>query len=485
MAFDSLTFLAFFISIVFVNYMLPHRLRVVFLLLCSYVFYMSWELKYGLLLFISTVITFSSAILISSSASMRKRRILLVINMLLNFGILLFYKYFNMFGDTFNSISELFHSRMAMPDFHILLPIGISFYTFKAVGYTIDVYRDNIEPERNFFSYALFVSFFPQLVAGPIDRSKNLLPQIRSFHAFDYTKSMAGIYLMAWGFFKKLVIADRIAILVDSVYNSPHEYTGLPLIVATLFYAFQIYCDFSGYSDIAIGAGEVLGFNFIENFNSPYHAKTIREFWQRWHISLSTWFRDYLYIPLGGKRVTTIKKYRNIMITFIVSGLWHGADWKFIIWGGLHGMLLVISYVVSGVKERFVTAVGYNKFPRIRALVQVIIVFLLVDVGWIFFRGNTFSDSLYILTHLFSGIGAQLSNITRIMPGALNRFEIVILFIAIIVMEFVELLQKRGSVRERIQMLHPITRWSLYYSLIFITLILRAKSGSGFVYFQF
>ncbi len=483
MAFDSLTFLVFFICIVSVNFLLPHRFRILLLLVCSYAFYMTWEIKYGLLLFISTLVTYFGAILISSAPTVFRKRAWLAINILINIGILGFYKYANFLGHTVNAITEYFSIGLHVPDFRILLPLGISFYTFKAVGYTIDVYRGAVAPEKNFPVYALFVSFFPQLVAGPIDRSTNLMHQLTAPGDFDYRKSMYGVGLMTWGFFKKLVIADRISILVDTVYNNPHSYTGLPLIFATLLYAFQLYCDFSGYSDIAIGAGKVLGFDFMKNFERPYHAKTIRDYWHRWHISLSTWFRDYLYIPLGGSRVSTFKKYFNLFVTFVVSGLWHGADWKFVIWGGLHGILLIVSYVFHDMKLKIVNALGFHRVPVVRTAFQLILVFLMVDFLYIFFRANTFDDSIYVITHLFSGLGDQRP--ADLLLLGLDLYELTILLAAILIMETVEVLQESGSFSDRMFRLPTAVRWASLYMLIMIVLVFKAQGTGQFIYFQF
>ncbi|MCE7945771.1 MAG: MBOAT family protein, partial [Chlorobi bacterium CHB1] len=310
MLFHSLEFIIFFPVVVAIYFLAPLRFRQFFLLLASYYFYMCWKAEYAVLILLSTGIDYVAALHMHKTSGRGN----------------IFYEF---------------------PLFDILLPVGISFYTFQTLSYTIDVYRSEKTPERNFIKFALYVTFFPQLVAGPIERSTRLLPQFDHEHKFDANRVVSGLRLMLWGFFKKLVIADRLALYVNEVYNNPADYTGLPVIIATYFFAFQIYCDFSAYSDIAIGAARVLGFDLMKNFRQPYLAQSIGEFWKRWHISLSTWFRDYLYIPLGGNRVSRLRWYVNLMAVFLISGLWHGANWTFVVWGALHGSYFVLSLLTQ------------------------------------------------------------------------------------------------------------------------------------------
>lgn len=345
MLFNSYNFMLFFPIVLLVYFVIPKKLRYIWLLVVSYYFYMGWNAKYAALIAFSTIITWLSGVLqgqiqkfdTDDDIKIKHKKIVVAFSFIINLGILIFFKYFDFIFNNINFALKHFGGAQLTNHFDIILPVGISFYTFQALGYTVDVYRRDIEPERNILRYALFVSFFPQLVAGPIERSKNLLTQVRNVEhikLWNYDRVTSGAVLMLWGFFQKMVIADRAAILVDTVYNSYWTYGTIELIIATVLFAIQIYCDFGSYSMIAIGVAKVMGFELMENFNAPYFSRSIKEFWRRWHISLSTWFRDYLYIPLGGSRCSKIKKYRNLMITFLVSGLWHGANWGFIAWGG-------------------------------------------------------------------------------------------------------------------------------------------------------
>ena len=334
MLFNSIHFIFFFPIVVICYFLINPKYRWSLLLAASYYFYMSWNIKYLILILTSTIITYFSGIFIANTEMPSKRKIILALSLISNLSILFFFKYFNFTIDSINGILNTFNSGIGLPNMKFLLPVGISFYTFQALSYSIDVYRDKIKPEKHFGIYALYVSFFPQLVAGPIERSGNLIPQLKKKHTFEYNRVTDGLKLMLWGYVKKVVVADRLAIVVNNVYNNVHSYEGASLVLATVFFGIQIYCDFSGYSDIAIGAAHTMGYDLTDNFKRPYYSKTISEFWRRWHISLSTWFKDYLYIPLGGSRVSILRYYFNIFITFLISGLWHGANWKFAIWGG-------------------------------------------------------------------------------------------------------------------------------------------------------
>ena len=342
MLFNSLEFLIFFPIVVAAYFILPKKLKQFWLLIASYYFYMCWNAKYIFLIFFSTVITYGSGLLLENIKTLpveekrrtRYKKLTVAFSFLLNLSVLCYFKYMNYFFSVIAAVFHAAHIELNVPAFDILLPVGISFYTFQALSYTMDVYRDEIYAEKNFFQYALFVSFFPQLVAGPIERSKSLLKQFARPTRFRYDAVREGLLLMMWGYFLKLVIADRCAVLVNRVYGDYTSYKGFQLIIANVLFAFQIYCDFEGYSQLAIGSAQVLGFHINENFRTPYLSTSVRDFWQRWHISLTSWFRDYLYIPLGGNRKGKLRKYFNIMIVFLVSGLWHGASWHFVAWGG-------------------------------------------------------------------------------------------------------------------------------------------------------
>lgn len=342
MLFNSIDFLIFLPIVLVIYYIIPMKYKHIWLLISSYYFYMCWNAKYVLLIFVSTVITYLSGILIDKVEKTwsdvdklgKYKKLILALSFVSNLGILFYFKYINFTLDIATRVLSKVNISMNVPVFDVILPVGISFYTFQALSYSVDVYRGEVAPEHDFFRYALFVSFFPQLVAGPIERSKNLLTQLREPRKFDFGYAFDGILLMLWGFFLKIVLADRIAIFVDTVYGDCEHYQGIYLIVATILFAVQIYCDFSGYSSIAMGTAKLLGIELMDNFNAPYLSTSVADFWRRWHISLTSWFKDYLYIPLGGSKKGSLRKYFNKMIVFMLSGLWHGAQLTFVVWGG-------------------------------------------------------------------------------------------------------------------------------------------------------
>ncbi|MEG0091191.1 MAG: MBOAT family O-acyltransferase, partial [Oscillospiraceae bacterium] len=368
----------------------------IWLLVSSYYFYMCWRPEYALLILFSTATTFLASIAIDKARSKGQRKFMLVLSIVLNLSVLFLFKYYNFFTANITALLLNFGVVLTPPTFDLLLPVGISFYTFQALGYSIDVYRGNVKREKNFFTYALFVSFFPQLVAGPIERSENLLPQFYHHEKFDYTRVKNGLVQMCWGFFKKMVIADGVAQIISIVYDSPTKFSGIQLVIATVFFAFQIYCDFSGYSDIAIGAAEVLGFNLMRNFAHPYFAKNATEFWRRWHISLSSWFMDYLYIPLGGSRKGYARTLINLFVTFLVSGLWHGAQWTFVVWGALNGIYVIADRVLKPYIKSLQHSLHLKEKGLIANIFGATITFILVDFAWIFFRANSVQDGFYI-----------------------------------------------------------------------------------------
>lgn len=479
MLFNSLEFFIFFPTVVAIYYIIPYRHRWVLLLLASYYFYMSWKPEYVLLIIISTLIDYYVALRMSQTAQQSRRQKWLLLSLFSNLGILFGFKYFNFFSDSLTTALNQFNILAGVPAFDLLLPVGISFYTFQSLSYSIDVYRGQRDAERHLGIFALYVAFFPQLVAGPIERSTHLLPQFYQKHEFDYQRVTDGLKLMAWGFFKKLVIADRLAIFVDTVYGNPTDFTGLPLILATYFFAFQIYCDFSGYSDIAIGAAQVLGIELMTNFRQPYFARSVREFWSRWHISLSRWFRDYLYIPLGGNRVAKWRWSYNLMVVFVVSGLWHGANWTFVVWGGLHGFYMLCSIWTSDLRSKLLAATPLERYPHLKRLLEVIMTFHLIIFAWIFFRAHSISDALYIISHL------SVFNDGKLNLNTFNGYQFYIVTIAIALMEIVHLLQQRGSLRKMISQRPIWVRWAIYYILIFAILIFGQFGTKEFIYFQF
>lgn len=409
MVFNSYIFLIFFPIVVIIYHFLPQKIRPYWLLIASYYFYMSWNAKYAILILFSTAATYVTAILIDGCRKKyaddeKKRktvsRVLVGAVLTVNLGLLFFFKYYNFF---FSNLSRLFSSfgiELKVPVFDVILPVGISFYTFQALGYCIDVYRGEISAERNFFQYALFVSFFPQLVAGPIERSGNLLNQLSNLKPVSYDGLRNGVFLMLWGFFQKIVIADRIAIFVDAVYGNYSAYPGTYLVLASILFAFQIYCDFGGYSNIAKGAAKILGIELMNNFESPYLSTSCGKFWRRWHISLSSWFRDYVYIPLGGNRKGKARKYLNLMIVFGLSGLWHGANWTYVIWGLLNGIFQIIGDITKKGRDSLSKHMHINRQSFGTAIAKILITFCLIDFAWIFFRAENIHDAAAIIKNM-------------------------------------------------------------------------------------
>ncbi|MTI68992.1 MAG: MBOAT family protein [Firmicutes bacterium] len=491
MLFNSFKFLMFFPIVVGLYFMIPYRFRWVWLLGASYYFYMSWKPEYIILILISTIIDYYASHKMGSIKEKEKRKKYLILSLFTNLGLLFLFKYYNFFQSSLGYLCKNFQLNVELPTFKLLLPVGISFYTFQTLSYTIDVYKGKIEPERHFGIFALYVSFFPQLVAGPIERSKHLLPQFYKKHKFDLERISDGLVQMAWGFFKKIVIADRLAILVDNVYNNVYEFQGIQLIIATIFFGFQIYCDFSGYSDIAIGLARIMGFDLMKNFNKPYFAKSIPEFWRRWHISLSTWFKDYLYIPLGGNRVNKWRWTFNLFITFIISGLWHGANWTFVIWGGLHGLYQIISINTKNVRNYMVKFLNFDKIPLIYNFYRRLVTFSLINFAWIFFRANNFNDAKYVVNNLFVGLN-NIFNLQwmkdSISSLGFSKFQLVIAVALIGFMETIHILQGNKSITDMISSKPIIVRWAIYYTIIFGIIILGVygyEEKSQFIYFQF
>lgn len=488
MLFNSFAFWVFFAVVTTGYFALPYRWRWLFLLAASYYFYMSWRATYALLILFSTVVDYIAGLRMGRLPTKRGRGKWLVWSLVTNLGLLFFFKYYNFASHSINALGSRIAVFGPLPYSQFLLPVGISFYTFQTLSYSIEVYRGTIRPERHFGRFALYVSFFPQLVAGPIERAGSLLPQLRERFDFDYDRVTSGLKLMAWGLFKKLVIADQLAVAVDSVYGNPSAYTGPAFTFATVLFAFQIYCDFSGYSDIAIGAAEVLGIKLMQNFRQPYHAASVREFWQRWHISLSTWFRDYLYIPLGGRRVSIPRWYFNVMVVFIVSGLWHGASWTFAIWGLLHGAMLVVSFLTKGMRGRFVELIRLDRLPRLHHALRVAVTFSLVTFAWIFFRAESLSDAAYVVSNLAGGwhVIFDFAALREILHSTgMSQRRLLVILLSIGVMEAVHLFQTRGSVREIVSRQPLWLRWTAYSCLGWWIFLFGNFGIKQFIYFTF
>lgn len=442
---------------------------------------MSFVPVYILILGFTIVVDYFAGIEIENAKG-RKRKLFLILSLIANIGVLAFFKYFNFINFNLTFLLHNFNVNNPLPYLSILLPIGLSFHTFQAMSYTIEVYRGRHAAERHFGIYALYVMFYPQLVAGPIERPQNILYQFREKHNFNYQNVTGGLKLAAWGLFKKVVIADRLSIVVDTVYNHPQNFNSFSLILATVFFAFQIYCDFSGYSDMAIGIARVMGFKLMTNFNKPYQAKSLNEFWQRWHISLSTWFRDYLYIPLGGNRVTIPRWYLNLFIVFLVSGLWHGANWTYIIWGALHGFYLIFALVTQRFREKFNNTLFIDKIPFLSTLIT----FLLVAFAWIFFRADNVSLALYIAKHIFTGIPNLIKNHHHLIEGfGLNNKEMGLCVLLILFLQVAEYVQSRINFVQKLSEKPVYIRFAAYYILLVMIAVFGVFSQRQFIYFQF
>lgn len=406
MLFNSPQFFIFFILVLILYFSWPGKSKWPPLLAASYFFYIQWEFRFAFLLFLSTAASYVSALMIEKSSNRGTKKIFLAISVAVNLGLLFFYKYLNFINDIAHSVLSFTSATYNMPHLDILLPVGISFYTLQAISYSADVYLEKQQAEKHPGIFALYLAFFPKLISGPIERASNLIPQLKAKHFMDKDKMISGVRLMLFGFFKKMVIADRLALYVDMVYGHPHDFTGLSLILATLFFTLQIYCDFSAYTDIAIGCGRIMGMELTQNFNFPYFAGSISDFWRRWHITLTSWFRDYVYIPLGGNRVKHLHWQLNIMIVFLLSGLWHGANWTFLCWGALHGLYYLVGKAGYHFRQYIVENLNLNK--RFMKICRIIIVFTLVSIAWVFFRAASIADAFYIITHMFIGLSEPL-----------------------------------------------------------------------------
>ncbi|MEO8355672.1 MAG: MBOAT family O-acyltransferase [Chloroflexota bacterium] len=487
MQFNSIEFLVFFPVVSIAFFIIPHKYRWLLLLGASYFFYMSWKPKYIVILLAVTGISYLAGLWLGRDKNPATRRLVLTFSLVLSLGILFIFKYLDFSDPVFQNVfGQLGISRFEPGN--ILLPLGISFFTFQTISYTIDVYRGIIKPEKHVGIYALFVAFFPQLVAGPIGRANLLLPQYRKTHVADYENMVSGLQRIVWGLFKKLVIADRLALLVDTVYGDPTAYTGMALILATYAFAFQIYCDFSGYADIAIGAARVMGFQLTENFQQPYYAQSIPDFWRRWHISLYNWLRDYIFYPI--QRALLRRKFssRSLvamiippMITMLASGLWHGDNWTFIIWGVLHGIFMVISVWWGQAKKTM--SWSFALHPKLATGIRIFATFNLVCFTWIFFRANSLSDAVYVIGHLFADWKLQAS-LVDLMPGGLYDWMIAIL--AILLMEMVHIVQMRGGGLRPVVLAQPVwVRWSIYFALVLVIFIFGKFGSTEFIYARF
>lgn len=440
--------------------------------------------EYILILGLTIIIDYFAGIFIENNKD-KKRKFFLIISLISNIGVLVIFKYFNFLNYNITSILNNFSYNNPIPYLTILLPVGLSFHTFQAMSYIIEVYRGNQKAERHFGIYSLYVMFYPQLVAGPIERPQNLLYQFREKYNFEYKRVTSGLKLMAWGLFKKVVIADRLALIVDVVYDNPEQHNGLSLIIATFLFTFQIFCDFSGYSDIAIGAARVMGFKLMTNFDKPYRSKTVQEFWKRWHMSLSNWFKDYLYITLGGNRVSIPRWCFNLFVVFLVSGLWHGANWTFIIWGGLHGFYLVFSILTNSIKIKINSLFHFDKIP----FLGTISTFSLIAFAWIFFRARNLDNAFYIIKKIFVNI-PELLEINFLISSFyeiinISKIEFIFSLFLILFMEFIHFIQSKYNLNKILYGNPFYLRWSIYCFLILTILFFGVFEERQFIYFQF
>jgi D-alanyl-lipoteichoic acid acyltransferase DltB (MBOAT superfamily) len=478
MLFNSLDF-AIFLPIVFALYWIlqryPLRFQNILIVVASYVFYGWWDYRFLALIVFSTLVDYTIGLRLQKAEKLNRRKLLLWTSILVNIGFLGFFKYYNFFVDNFVSAFSFFGNDIQSNTLNIILPVGISFYTFQTLSYTIDVYRQKLEPTRDIFAFAAFVSFFPQLVAGPIERATNLLPQFYKKRQFNYSNAVDGLRQILWGLFKKIVIADNCAQFSNLIFDNYTDYSGSTLMLGAVFFAFQIYCDFSGYSDIAIGTSRLFGFNLKQNFAFPYFSRDIAEFWRSWHISLSTWFRDYVYIPLGGSKGSTSNQIRNVFIIFLVSGFWHGANWTFIVWGGLNALYFLPLLIFKRNRVNTNIVAEESVLPNFKEFSEMLITFFLTVIAWIFFRSNSISEAMDYIYKLFD---ITFLSIPEIRP----TFLFVLLFVFIII----EWAGRRNLFAiEKMWFRYPRpVRLFMYYLIVMIIFLYGGKEQE-FIYFQF
>lgn len=483
MLFNSIEF-AIFLPIVFLLYWFVFQKKLkwqnLFIVIVSYIFYGWWDWRFLFLIFFSTIQDFAISYWLSNEENEKKRKYLLAISIITNLGFLGFFKYYNFFVESFVSAFTFFGTRPNIQTLQILLPVGISFYTFQTLSYTIDVYRRKLEPSKDFVAFSAFVCFFPQLVAGPIERATNLLPQFYEKRKFDYSASVDGLRQILWGLFKKMVIADNCAYYANMIFNNYEDYTGTTLVLGAVLFAFQIYGDFSGYSDIAIGTSRLFGFSLMRNFAYPYFSRDIAEFWRRWHISLSTWFKDYLYIPLGGSQVGNWMRIRNTFIIFLVSGFWHGANWTFIVWGLLNALFIMPSIIMKTNRNNLNIVAENRLIPTFKELFQILTTFGLATFAWIFFRAESVKDAFGYIYRMFSTITQGIGYPYKLLNGDIN----LILFIILMLIFEWCMKEKPHPFNFNEAKTNRVIRWIIY---IIFTLLILWFSGkeAEFIYFQF
>lgn len=506
MLFNTLSF-ALFMTVVFLVYwILPHRFRWIVLLVANTYFYISFDVKFLIVLLFTTVASFAVGIAMENQNVQKKKKILLIAGIVSVLVFLFAFKYLNFAIASVETILKAFAIPVHETTLKLLMPAGISFYSFQMVGYLVDVYRGKIKAEHHFGKYAIFLSFFPNISSGPIERAGHFIPQIDAEKKFDYNGVVYGSRLLLWGMLKKAVFVDKLAQYADIVFNNVYEFSGLSFVLATFFYTFQIYCDFSAYSDMAIGIAKMLGFDLSVNFRSPYFATSITDFWSRWHISLSTWFRDYVYIPLGGNRVSKFRRNLNLLITFLVSGLWHGANWTFVLWGGIHGVCQVIEKTVKEFGHRHtnkkaqeamsgkgtsaneaslesVIASDNSALKLVKKVLSMIVTFCIVSYAWMFFRANSIADALYMAQNMFTDL--SLSN--ALMQMAMGYGTVLKILIAIVFIMVFDYFNQKSDVLKWVGKLPVVIRWGIYVgaAIVVITLNLHGGVSQQFIYFNF
>lgn len=485
MTFNSWKFLLFYPIVALLYFVLPYKLRWPMLLIASYYFYMCYQAELVFLIFGTTLVSWLMSNIIERTDKLWLKRLSLIITLTVCFGVLFFYKYFNFLSGSVTGIINFFGGNVGTFELNLLLPVGVSFYTFQTLSYVIDVYRGDIKTERNFFFFALFVSFFPQLVAGPIERPENLIPQLKIKHKWSSENAIKGAKHMIVGFFKKICVADLISVYVNSVYNNPKEATSLGIIIATCLFAVQIYCDFSGYTDIAIGCSRIMGIKLMKNFDHPYRSTSIKEFWSRWHISLSSWFKDYLYIPLGGNRRGKARQLINLFIVFLVSGLWHGAAWTFVVWGALHGVYQIIGNITAKPRAKLLSLTPFTEKSIGVVITRRIITFILVAFSWLFFRANSISDALLLMKKLFFGWDFKIASTFTSM--GLDTVAILMTVLSILTLVMLDSLVSYEGDGDGSAVLTDKFSFVIYvWAVIFCWgLLLSENMTSTFIYFQF
>lgn len=498
MLFNSVGFLIFLPIVLLVTFIVPKKIKYIWLLVASYYFYMCWNASYALLILFSTLVTYLGGLGIEwckaqawdENKIRKSKKACVTIGLVLNIGVLCYFKYTNFLLDNLKRLFGMIHIELNIPEVDILLPVGISFFTFQALSYLIDVYRDEIYAEKNFFRYALFVSFFPQLVAGPIERSKNLLKQLSNPPKFDVENIKKGIWIMIYGYFLKVVLADRVAIFVDYVYGNYSVYKGLYLVIATILFAIQLYCDFYGYSTIAVGCAKMLGYQLIDNFNAPFYSRSIAELWRRWHISLNTWFRDYLYIPLGGNRKGKVRQYFNKVLVFFVSGLWHGANWTFVVWGMLNGLYQMIGEALMPLRNKLVKLLRLNRDSFSHKFMQTGITFGLFAFSGVFFRASNMQIAIGVIKNAMAIFNPWILVDGSLFACGLDQKNYTVMLLSIIILFVADYFKYRKiTLHKKFMEQEWWFRWIIMSMSVVLILLLgiwgTAYDEVSFIYFQF